>query len=99
MHAYTLHFYLYFVSVYVQEILRDEVYCQLMKQLTENPSPFSETRGWELMWLCLGLFPPSAGLQPELDAFIRTRQQRPTASMGQLLLAADCRVRLQAVMK
>ncbi|XP_054555587.1 unconventional myosin-VIIb isoform X2 [Talpa occidentalis] len=71
--------------------LQDEVYCQILKQLTNNTKRYSEERGWQLLWLCTGLFAPSKALLPHAQKFIDTRRKK--------LLASDCGRRIQRVLR
>ncbi|KAJ2746763.1 hypothetical protein GGI20_001093 [Coemansia sp. BCRC 34301] len=52
------------------QILRDEVLCQLAKQVTGNPSPSAAERGWMLLGVLLYAFRPSQLLFPHLEAFV-----------------------------
>jgi len=51
------------------EQLRDEVFCQICKQVNGNPDPVSTVRGWQLMVIMLASFPPSTTLNQPLQAF------------------------------
>ncbi|KZC05600.1 Unconventional myosin-XV [Dufourea novaeangliae] len=56
------------------EQLRDEVYCQLMKQTTNNksPNPDSCQRGWRIFSIVAAYFTCSEGLRPYLTKYLET---------------------------
>ncbi|XP_034557691.1 myosin VIIAa [Notolabrus celidotus] len=68
------------------EPLKDEIYCQIIKQLTDNHVKYSEEKGWELLWLCTGLYPPSNMLLPHIQRFLQSKKHHP--------LSGDCMQRL-----
>eukprot|EP00051_Salpingoeca_urceolata_P033124 m.19057 g.19057 ORF g.19057 m.19057 type:complete len:786 (-) comp5871_c0_seq1:254-2611(-) len=49
---------------------RDEIYCQICKQLTNNPNKTSSARAWIAMALCAGVFAPSDMLLRVLKPFL-----------------------------
>ncbi|KAF9977229.1 hypothetical protein BGZ73_006592 [Actinomortierella ambigua] len=50
--------------------LRDEIYVQLCKQLTENPSREGSIKGWHLFTILLITFAPSKNLHDYLASFL-----------------------------
>jgi myosin-15 len=55
------------------EDLRDEIYCQLLKQLTSNRSERAEScaRGWRLLLILTAFIRPSSRLEPYLKSFLQ----------------------------
>ena len=45
---------------FAEPLLRDEIFCQLIKHTTLNPGMESLLLGWKLMYLCLSTFPPNS---------------------------------------
>ncbi|XP_055501291.1 unconventional myosin-VIIa-like [Leucoraja erinacea] len=58
-----------------EEVVQDEVYCQIMKQLTHNRNRYSVEGGWQLLWLCTGLFPPSSLMFPHVEKFLKSHSK------------------------
>ncbi|XP_069020490.1 unconventional myosin-VIIa-like [Embiotoca jacksoni] len=71
------------------EALQNEIYCQIMRQMTSNNNRLSMERGWQLMWLCTGLFPPGQTLVKYTQRFLESRPRDP--------LSAGCLQRLQDI--
>ena len=55
----------------VKEI-RTEVFCQVIKQLTQNPSGQSEQKGRDLLILCLYTFPPPPDFENYCEMYLRS---------------------------
>ena len=50
--------------------MRDEIYCQVIKQSTDNPAKLSRAKGVILLSLIVGCFPPAKTLMPVVMNFI-----------------------------
>uniref|UniRef100_A0A4W3JF03 Myosin VIIBb n=1 Tax=Callorhinchus milii TaxID=7868 RepID=A0A4W3JF03_CALMI len=80
-----------FFAAMQEESIQDEIYCQILKQMTDNNNRYSIDMGWQLLWLCTGLFFPSPVLQPHVQKFLETRRKDQ--------LAAECIQRLSGARK
>ncbi|XP_006460909.1 hypothetical protein AGABI2DRAFT_69042 [Agaricus bisporus var. bisporus H97] len=75
--------------------LRDEIYCQLMKQLTGNSNAESIFKGWQFLCVLLTSFPPSKNFETYLHGFI---QQHTSHQEGRIdIIAKHCLRRLAIV--
>uniref|UniRef100_A0A8C0E9P7 MyTH4 domain-containing protein n=1 Tax=Bubo bubo TaxID=30461 RepID=A0A8C0E9P7_BUBBB len=63
-----------------KENLHDEVYCQVIKQVTHNPNQESVLRGWLLLNLLTGYFLPSNILMPYATKFLQLASSDPSST-------------------
>ncbi|XP_009322885.1 PREDICTED: unconventional myosin-XV [Pygoscelis adeliae] len=63
-----------------KESLHDEVYCQVIKQVTHNPNQESVLRGWLLLNLLTGYFLPSNILMPYATKFLQLASSDPSST-------------------
>ncbi|XP_033921235.1 unconventional myosin-XV [Melopsittacus undulatus] len=61
------------------EVLRDEVYCQVVKQITNNSSskPDSCQKGWRLLYILAAYYKCSEVLRPFLLSFLQDASRHP----------------------
>jgi Rho GTPase-activating protein 39 len=77
--------------------IRDEIYCQVIKQLTNNPKVESMLKGWELMACLVVTFPPSKNFESYLENFIQGNQSASNEKIQ--TLAKHCSVKLERISK
>ncbi|XP_064007807.1 myosin XVB [Pogoniulus pusillus] len=63
-----------------KESLHDEIYCQVIKQVSQNPSQESVLRGWLLLNLLTGYFLPSNILMPYATKFLQLASSDPSST-------------------
>eukprot|EP01132_Coremiostelium_polycephalum_P001329 gene1329-1675_t len=74
--------------------LRDEIYCQIIKQITNHPGKReNRLRGWELLSLCCGSFAPKQRLLKYVSSFLLHR----SANLDDDGFASACFARLQSI--
>ncbi|CAF1043310.1 unnamed protein product, partial [Didymodactylos carnosus] len=78
------------VRIKTFKMLKEELYCQLIKQLTYCPDIKIETRIWELLWLLTGCLVPDKVLLQHVQLFLRSSSN---------LAALECYNRIQKILK
>ncbi|KAL6056612.1 myosin-5 isoform X3, variant 2 [Balamuthia mandrillaris] len=65
--------------------IRNEVYCQLIKQLSDNPNSQSEKKGLQLMTFCLQTFPPTEEFLNYLEMWLTSKDRNNTEKYVDML--------------
>jgi myosin-7 len=76
--------------------IRDEIYTQIIKQLSNNPKSNSTAKGWQLMCMCIGTFPPSRDFENYLFHFIIEKRDKATGAVANY--ARYCLRTLEAIL-
>ncbi|KFV65439.1 Unconventional myosin-XV, partial [Dryobates pubescens] len=63
-----------------KESLHDEIYCQVIKQVSHNPNQESVLRGWLLLNLLTGYYLPSNILMPYATKFLQLASSDPSST-------------------
>uniref|UniRef100_A0A8B9EWV9 MyTH4 domain-containing protein n=1 Tax=Amazona collaria TaxID=241587 RepID=A0A8B9EWV9_9PSIT len=81
------------------EVLRDEVYCQVVKQITNNSSskPDSCQKGWRLLYILAAYYKCSEVLRPFLLAFLQDTSRHPELPFHGI--AKACELNLQKTLQ
>jgi myosin-15 len=79
--------------VHAHEELCDEIYCQLIKQTTNNKSAKADScmKGWRLMSILSAYFKPSDAFKPYLLKYVESSAcdtKRPHSSVAQYTLTS-----------
>jgi hypothetical protein len=61
---------------YEYKPIRDEIYLQIIKQLAGNPRAESVAKGWQMLCMCVGTFPPSYEFENYLLHYILEKRDR-----------------------
>ncbi|KAJ9088740.1 hypothetical protein DSO57_1020145 [Entomophthora muscae] len=77
--------------------IRDEIYVQVVKQLTDNPSPASIKLGWQILASIVICFPPSKNFQNYFKNFIRLSQRNGDSDV--CVIATYCQSKLMRICK
>ncbi|KAL7754482.1 Lipase 5 [Sorochytrium milnesiophthora] len=77
--------------------MRDEIYVQVCKQLTNNPECTSVTKGWSIMCCLVCSFPPSRNFEEYLKNFIAERMEDRKCNVAPY--AVFCRKKLERICK
>uniref|UniRef100_S4RI33 MyTH4 domain-containing protein n=1 Tax=Petromyzon marinus TaxID=7757 RepID=S4RI33_PETMA len=77
-----------------QDVLKDEIYCQVIKQVTNNQSnkPDSAQKGWRLLYILTPYFKCTDVLKPYLISYLHGLASKPSPFQG---MAKVCEEQLQ----